>query len=153
MAEMMSTYLANYIAGTGSLKAAFSTTMELRIYTGTVPATADAAVSPATVLCVVKTAVGANNPYLQFAAPVAGLLSQTNTETWIGTNAGSTASASFYRLVKHADVDGADDGSTTPRIQGSIGTSNADMLVGSVSIAGSGGTLPVNVFNQQVQPN
>ena len=152
MAEMMSTYLANYIAGTGSLKAAFSTTMELRIYTGTVPATADAAVTPATVLCVVKTAVGANNPYLQFAAAVAGLLSQTSTETWIGTNTGSTANASFYRLVVHADADSADT-TTYPRIQGTIGTSNADMLVGSVSIAGSGGTLPVNVFNQQVQPN
>lgn len=149
--EQLSTGLCNSLLATGSLKAAF-TNMVIRIFAGAVPATADADATGNTVICDVKTAVGSNTPYLTFGTASGGAIAINSTETWVGTNTGALGTAAFYRVVGFSDGNGSSTSSA--RIQGTIGvTGSADMIVGSVSVAGSGGTFPVTLFTQSIVPS
>jgi len=108
----------------------------LRIYTGTEPATADAAIAVGnTLLCTVTN--DATGTGVTFAAPVAGVLSKTSSETWRGVNA-ATGTASFFRYSTLADA-GASS-TTIPRIQGTVGVSGSDLLVDSVSFTSAAST-------------
>jgi hypothetical protein len=145
MAEKMSTGLCQYMMQTGSFKAAF-TNMELRIYGGTVPATADAAPASPTPICVVKN----GGSYATFGTATAGVVTINLTETWTGTNA-SSATATFYRLVSNADAN--DSSATSPRVQGTIGTTGGfDMNVGSAALVNAA-TFTVNTFTQSLIPS
>jgi hypothetical protein len=141
--EQMSTKLCNSMLDTGSLKAAF-TNMELRIYSGTIPASADAAIT-GTKIAVVKN--GAS--YATFGTASGGVIGINSTETWSDTSAVGGV-ATHYRLVSHADDDGA-TGSTYPRIQGTVGVGGSDMNVGNTTIT-AGTAFPVNTFNQALIP-
>ena len=145
MSEKMSTGLANYLlAGGGDLKTAFATG-EIRIYSGTPPATSDAALSGNTLLCTVKNGTAA----LTFGTASGGVMAKTGTETWSGTNA-ATGTASFYRLVNSAD-----DGTLSTslkRIQGTIGAGGADLNVGSVALV-SAAVFTINYFTQAFVPS
>lgn len=89
----------------------------LKIYGGTVPATADAALGAATLLCTIS--VNSTGTGITLAAtPVAGVLQKNGSEIWSGVNA-ATGTASFYRFVAAADSGAAS--TTEPRIQGTVG--------------------------------
>jgi hypothetical protein len=89
----------------------------IRIYGGTVPADANAALGSATLLCEVS--VGGTGTGVTFeATPVDGALVKTAAETWSGTNV-ATGTATFWRLVASAD-----DGTLSTvaeRVQGTFG--------------------------------
>jgi len=150
MAEKMSTGLCNMlmggVTGHGDLKTIVDSNFKLMIYAGTVPATADAALGGATLLCTVS---NGGSAVTMDTAAAAGVLAKNTGETWSGTNA-ATGTATFYRFQKTAD-DGLSS-AVEPRIQGTIGTGGADMNVGSTSLV-SAATFTVNYFTQALVPS
>lgn len=106
---------------------------KLRIYSGTQPATADAALSGNTLL--------AELTFNATSAPAAsgGLL--TFNAITSDTNADNTGTASFFRALKS-------DG-TTVVMDGTVGTSSANMIIASVSIS-SGQTVSCSSFTHDV---
>lgn len=124
------------ITFTDTLKAAMLNEIEtnigasakLRIYSGTPPANAGAALSGNTVL--VDIPLGSD----YFATTSNGVL--TKTGTWQDTSADATGTATFFRILTSADV---------ARIQGTVGTSGADLNLSSTSIT-SGGTVTITGF-------
>jgi len=102
----------------------------LRIYSGSAPATANAALSGNTLLAELamsSTAFG--------AAAGTGTVTKTANAISSDTSADATGTATFFRIYKS-------DG-TTCRVQGSVGTSGADLNLNSTSIT-SGGTVAVS---------
>jgi hypothetical protein len=128
-----STGLRNDMLDTGSLKSVLDDGV-MRIYAGTVPATADAAIGGATLLCEITDndqGLGAGQGIDFEAAAVDGVLSKETTQIWSGTNA-ATGTASFFRIETQAD-----DGSSSTslqRIQGTVATSGADLNLASTSL-------------------
>src|ERR1017187_1857996 len=103
MAEKMSTYLCNYLLATGGIRQVFNlaNSTELRILTGAVPASADAA-QTGTVAALV---LGTGTAYLSFAASAAAGVLAKEAAVWEdagGSNAGGVAT--YYRLVQHGDA-------------------------------------------------
>lgn len=92
--------------------------MELRIYAGTLPADADAAIGSATLLVTIKNGASA----LTWDNPAAGIISKPAGETWSGT-AVATGTAVFGRFVVAADTDALS--TTAARIQGDVSTIGA----------------------------
>ena len=129
MSAKASTGLRNGMLDSGSLKSQLDAGF-IKLYNGTVPATADAAIGGATLLCTLSinsTGVGIN-----FDTTATGdVLSKAPGEIWSGTNAAS-GTATFYRHVAAAD-----DGTlstTSPRLQGTIAVAGADMNLSSVAL-------------------
>lgn len=132
MAQKLSTKLRTDLLDNCSLKDAF-TSMELRVYTGAVPATADAGAGTHA-----SGVIAATCAAVAFDTAALGVMSKSG--TWAdtsGTNNGGTIT--YYRLVSHADDDTADNSGTTwPRIQGTVGMTGGgqyDMVVGTNVIA------------------
>ena len=120
----------------------------IKIYAGTVPATADASIGSATLLCTVSNASGGTG-LLWEAASVGGVLAKKVSETWSGTNvAGGTAT--FFRLVAAGDTAGAS--TTEARIQGTIAAGGADMNLGTTLLVNAA-TFTVNYFTQALVPS
>lgn len=121
MAFHISTGLAESIMGGSSIK----DTMDLGfidIYSGTVPANADASIGAATLLCRVSlnsTATGLT--LLQDGR----FLRKPPADVWSGTNA-ATGTATFYRQVLTGDTGALS--STDERIQGTVGLTNASEM-------------------------
>lgn len=145
--SIKSTGLANYIATTGSLKAALDGGF-LLLFSGPVPATADEAVDASSVmLC--KISVGGNGTTgLTFATPASGgILSKTASETWQGTVA-ATGTATFWRFCAAGDA-GMAASSTIARLQGTVGTTVAsEGVLSSVDLV-SGNTQDIGLFQVQ----
>lgn len=130
----------------------------LYIYAGTVPADADAALDMTVTTGVhtqlVKVAadavpVDAGVTGLQFAAAAsAGAIAKLASQTWAGVvhfigkdqaQAGvGPLTATFFRFCSAADNGQGIGGASTPRIQGTIGTSGTDLIVSSVSLSDNG---------------
>ena len=114
----------------------------LRIYSGPVPATADAVLSGATLL--VEISDNDTGTSLAFeAAAVDGALSKLSSQVWSGT-CGASGTASFYRLVDSAD-DGTESTSAV-RVQGSIGVAGADMNISNPTLVALA-LQPVDYFS------
>ena len=128
--EKMSLALCNLLLDTNPLKTIFNTA-RIRIYDGVVPATADAALFGNTLLAEVAVGGGA---LTWEAAASGGVLSKETTDTWEDTSCNATGTATFYRLVNSADAGGAGTATTTPRIQGTVGTGGADMNLGTTAL-------------------
>lgn len=132
----------------GSLRDIFKKGV-LRIYSGSQPSSADAAYG-ATLLCSISIAsgafvAGAVANGLEFGAAAAGVLAK-GSEVWSGTCV-ATGTAGWFRLMANtADASGLDSGYLYPRIDGSIGTSGADLNMGSTSLT-SGATLTIDTFS------
>ncbi len=129
MSVKASTGLRNGMLDSGSLKSQLDAGF-IKFYGGTVPATADAALGGATLLCTLSinsTGVGIN-----FDTTATGdVISKAPGEIWSGTNAAS-GTATFYRHVAAAD-----DGTlstTAPRLQGTIAVVGADINLSSVAL-------------------
>lgn len=120
---------------TGAVATQINGLMKLFIYKGTVPTHAYDAIGSATLMVTVSNAGSAIN---MDDPAVDGVLSKDPGETWDdngGGVGGGGGVATFYRLQKTADDGTADNGDgTRPRVQGTIGTSNADMLLGNTTL-------------------
>jgi hypothetical protein len=90
----------------------------IRIYDGTQPATADTAISTQVLLAELRFGSTA------FGAAVAGVI--TANAITSDSDADATGTATWYRLLKS-------DG-TTPVLDGSVGTSSANLIVATTSI-------------------
>lgn len=132
MAIKASTGTRNYLLDTGSLKAAFNLGF-IKIYAGTVPATADASIGAATLLCTISVNGGGTGLTMEASAD-SGVLEKNASETWQGTNA-ATGTATFYRHVAPGDT-GASS-TTERRLQGTVGLAGADMNLSDVDLTAS----------------
>ena len=117
--------------------------MELRIYAGTLPADADAAIGGATLLVTIKDGAYA----LTWDNPVDGIISKPAGETWSGT-AVATNTATFGRFVVAADTDTLS--TTAVRIQGDVATIGAFINLDNPAMV-SGAVQTVNSA-QLIQP-
>ena len=138
-----STGLRNKLMDTGSMKSIFAASF-LKIYSGAVPADADAAVT-GTLLCTISIASGGTGVNFATSA-VSGVLSKLGSETWSGVNA-ATGTATYYRHVAAGD-----DGTlstTQARIQGSVATVGGDMNLASTALT-SGATQTVDYYSVTV---
>lgn len=131
MAIKSSTGLRNKVLDTGPLRTVLANGF-IKIYSGTVPATADEAISGANTL-LTTISVGGAGTGLTFATTAAsGTIVKNAAETWQGTNAASGV-ATFYRHVTASDT-GASSTSEA-RIQGTIGLAGTDMVLSSTTLA------------------
>lgn len=142
MSLKASTGLRNALLVTGSLKSRLDGGF-LKIYSNAVaaPATADAAIpGGAVLLCTIS--VNSTGTGITMAATATdGVVEKTAAETWSGVNA-ATGTASWYRHVGSAD-----DGTlstTQPRLQGSVGTTAADLILASVALTNAQTTTVPN---------
>ena len=123
MTTIASTGLCNKLLDTGSLRTILSGGF-VHIYAGTIPATADASIGAATLLCTLTESGDGTTGLTLEAAAVDGTISKTTTEVWSGTNVAGGVAA-FYRHVAVGDT-GASS-TTQARLQGDVKTANGAM--------------------------
>lgn len=134
MTVRLSTALRTALAGSTGFAATFANGI-IEIYTGTQPATADAAVA-GTLLGTVTLASGAFTPGvatngLTFASAANGAVSKSGVWSFNGVAAGT---AGWFRLKGNA-VDAGALSTTLPRLDGSVATSGADLNLSNIVIA------------------
>ena len=127
MAVKVSTGLRNALLDSSSLKGILDGGF-LDIYSGTIPATADDALTGATLLCRVSN--GGSGLTFDTNA-VGGVLSKNPSEVWQGLNTASGV-ASFFRFVSASDTGAASD--TEKRIQGTVAVLGADLNISNTSL-------------------
>lgn len=143
MALKLSTGLRDYIAATGSLRAALNSGF-IKIYSGTPPASANAALGSAginTLLVTISDNAGADGLTFE-ATPADGVLSKTIGQTWKGVVA-SSGLATFFRWVMTGD-DGLASTSAI-RMQGDVATLNAELNLANPNLV-STAEQPINHF-------
>jgi len=131
----------------GSFKDVFHDSV-LKIYSGSQPTEADDAVA-GTLLVTVTVSAGAFvaaafDNGLEFGAAALGVIAKAAAETWQGAAAAS-GTAGWFRLCANPTDAGAES-LTLPRLDGSIGTSGADLNLSSTSIT-SGQTYTIDTFS------
>ena len=116
------------VARGGALKDIFHDAI-LNIYSGTQPADPDTAVSGTKLLAITVDAgafvAGAFDNGLEFGAAALGVIAKAAGETWQGTGI-AAGTAGWFRLSANPTDDGSAS-TTLPRIDGSVGTSGADL--------------------------
>lgn len=130
MSLKTSTGLRNAMLDTGSFKSIMDT-CTLKIYSGTEPATADAALAGNTLLSEIFLNNDGATGLTFEAAAVAGVINKASAETWEGTNA-AAGTASFYRLELAADTQALS--TTEKRVQGTVAVTGAELNITSVSL-------------------
>ena len=153
MTVRLSTGLRNAMVGLTGFGTTFSQGV-INIYSGPQPLSADNAVT-GTLLCTVTKdgaafAFGAPTNGLAFDPPVAGVVSKAAADTWkaVGLAAGT---AGWFRLMGNA-ADSLGASTTLPRLDGSIGTSGADLNLSNIAIAvGAPNTVDVFSFTLPAQ--
>lgn len=130
MALKASMGLRNHALAVGSVKNAIDGKI-IDIYSGTVPATADDAVSgDAVLLCVISES--STGTGITWESPATdGVLLKTPAETWSGVNLASGV-ATWFRIT--ADADAGDASTTEIRIQGTVAQSGGDMNISNTSL-------------------
>ncbi|WP_447593523.1 hypothetical protein [Aquipseudomonas campi] len=129
MGMKISTALAKGVLDTGSFKGML-TGMRLKIYSGTEPATADAALGSAVLLCTIT--VDDAGDALSFEAnAVQNVLEKNSSEVWRGT-CGATGTASFCRLELSSDT--GNSSSTEVRLQGDVGIAGRFLNISSTAL-------------------
>jgi hypothetical protein len=148
MAQKMSTGLCNALLGGSAGLAELFDLGFVKLYSGAVPATADASIGAA----VEQVVVGAPGPGtgVTFDTPaVAGVLSKAAAETWEGT-VGAGGLVTFYRLVQPGDTGVLS--TTEVRIQGTIGMGGSDMNLGDTTLIAAA-PFVLNYFTQSLVPS
>lgn len=135
-----STGLRNHLLVTGSLKSALDGKI-IKIYSGTEPATADADIGSAVLLCTISVD-GTGTGVTMDSTAVAGQVTKNPSEVWIGDILVS-GTASFFRMCTSADSNGAS--STAIRLQGTVGLVGTDLEFGNVTFT-SGDARRLNYF-------
>jgi hypothetical protein len=138
MALKLSTGLRDGMLDTSPFKTLMDAS-RLKLYSGAAPATADDAEGS----LVVSIGSDAGDTHCHFlAAAVSGVLSKA-ADIWSGV-ASATATVSHFRLVVNTDTGVLS--TTEIRMQGTVGTSGADLNMSSVSLQ-SGATQTIDTFN------
>lgn len=128
MTYKVSTGLRNQMLVSGSLRAALLNG-KIRVFTGSEPASADAA-ETGTLLCVIdKNGAGAG--FSMDTTAVDGIVAKVVADVLKGTNL-ATGTAGYYRHVGASDTGAAS--TTEPRVQGRVSTSGAEMNLGSTAL-------------------
>lgn len=128
MSYQLSTGLRNHMMDTGSFKAALADGF-IKIYSGPPPATADMAPT-GTLLCIISDNGTGTGLDLEAAAS-SGTLDKEPTQVWKGTNV-ATGTAGYFRYAENTDDNSVS--TTKKRLQGTIGTSGADLNLTSVNL-------------------
>ena len=153
MTVRLSTGLRNKLAGTTGFGSSFADGV-IYIYSGPQPLSADNAVS-GTLLGIVSQdglpfTFGSTTNGLNFDAPVAGVVQKAVADVWKfdGIAAGT---AGWFRLMANA-VDNLGSSTTLVRMDGSVGTSGADLNLSQISVAiGAPNTIDVFQFTVPAQ--
>lgn len=140
MNEKLSTGLVTALMGNSGMREAL-TGMHLYIYAGAEPASADASIGAATLLC--DLSGNGDGSALAFdAAPADGILLKDATQAWQGTNlAGGTAT--FFRIATPADTGALS--TTAVRIQGDVAVIGGNLNISSTTLT-SGAPQTVEYF-------
>lgn len=129
MTMKISTALAKGMLDAGSLKSLLAG-MKLHIYAGTEPASADASLGAALLLCTVT--VDDSGTALSFnASAVSNVIEKNSSETWQGTVINS-GTASFCRL--NLDSDTGTASTTQVRLQGDVGVAGRFLNLSNVGL-------------------
>ncbi|RZL88830.1 MAG: hypothetical protein EOP82_21680 [Variovorax sp.] len=128
MTLKVSTGLRNAMLDTQSLKTALALGF-IKLYSGAVPATADAAVT-GTLLTTIS--VNSTGTGLSLATAAASGTIAKASEVWSGVNA-ATGTATYFRFIAATGDDGTLS-TTQKRLQGTVGTSGADLNLSSVNL-------------------
>lgn len=148
MAERLSTGLRNYVLGTGSWKGAFANACGA-FYSGAQPESADSA-ETGTLLGYLTLDGGDFTPGsatngLNFDTPASGSMDIPSGAVWKATGLAAAGSSGtnigYFRLYANARVTGAS--TTSVRLDLSVGTSGADINLGSTLIK-TGQTLTID---------
>lgn len=124
-----STGLRDFLLSTGSLRGALDGTV-LRIYSGPVPVSADAALVGNTLLCVI-TKDGDGESGLTLAPEAGGgQITKNSSEVWEGAVL-ANGEATFFRQEFLADA--GDASSSAIRLQGTVGVVGEDMNLSSTN--------------------
>jgi len=132
MALKFSTGFKDAVLYTGSVKGTFDDGY-ITIYSGAIPADADASIGAAVALVTYSdngAALGAGNGLDLEAAAVAGAISKASAQIWKGT-AGASGTGAFFRYEQLVDSGSAS--TTEIRIQGTVGGGGADLFVTSTT--------------------
>lgn len=124
-----STGLRNYMLATGSFKAALTGSV-VKIYSGTAPASADAAIPSGAVLLLTYSLNGTGAGLSFDSSAADGTLQKNPAEVWQGVIAAS-GTPSFFRMQQPTD-DGSDSVALN-RLQGTVGIQDADMVVSNMT--------------------
>lgn len=124
MTVKLSTGFRQGLAITGSLKELLDNGL-IRIYSGAIPASADASLGAAVLMNEIS-AGGGGTPVTWEAAAPGGVLSKTVAENWTG-NIIVGGDPTFFRYVLAADA--GDASSSAVRIQGTAGVLGSDMFI------------------------
>jgi hypothetical protein len=131
MALKFSTGFRDALLDTNDLKTLFDGGF-IKVYSGTVPANADAATTGATELVeYTEDDDGSTGLNLDSAAS-GGAIAKDPAQTWSGT-AGASGTATFWRYEQSGDTGNAS--TTELRIQGTIGGAGADLFVSSTTFS------------------
>lgn len=136
MALSYSTPLKNNLLDNGSLKSEFDDGY-IKVYAGTIPADADAALGGATLLVTYSDndqGEGAGQGLDLDSAASGGAIAKDPAQTWSGTSV-AAGTATFWRYVRSGDA--GNTATTEVRMQGTIGGAGADLFVQSTSFANS----------------
>lgn len=137
----LSTGLRDHLLATGDFQSGVDGGV-IYIYSGTEPATADAALSGNTLLCVISNnATGSG--ITMAATPASGVLGKNAAEVWRGLIVAS-GTPTFYRFAGLTDSGLLS--TTEKRMQGSIGTVNADLIFSNTNFV-SGNYRQIDSFN------
>lgn len=132
MAIKVSTGLATYLMVTGSAKEALDLGF-IKVYSGTEPATADAATTGTLLWTISLTGTGTGLTYDTTAVATSEgvALVKPSAATWSGATTAGTAG--YWRAVGSADTGVLS--TTQPRVQGTCGsTAGADMYMSSTTL-------------------
>lgn len=140
----LSTALREAIAVTGSLRSALNNGY-LRLYSGAVPASADAALGSATLLNEITVGGLGTALTLEPTAPD-GVVTKSAAETWVGLNL-VAGTPTFFRWVLAADA--GDLSTTAVRLQGTAGVLGSDMFIAALPLV-EGAPQSVAVFQLTV---
>lgn len=137
----ISTGLRTAILDSATLRTAMALG-KIKIYSGTPPTTADAAIDVSnTLLSQVSNASSATG--LTLGPATAGLIAKSAGEVWSGINVAGGV-ATFYRHVTPADTGALS--TTEARVQGLIATSGAELNLTSVTLA-NGATQTIDFYS------
>ena len=140
MTLKVSTGLRNELLSGDSLKGLLDLGF-IKIYAGTVPADADAALGAATLLCTIS--VNSTGTGISFdTAAAGGTLAKAPAQVWSGVNV-AAGTATFYRHVASTDTGAAS--STEVRIQGAVAVAGAEMNLSSVALT-NGATQTLDYY-------
>lgn len=144
----LSTKLRDNLAGTTGFAATFANGV-IDIYSGSQPASADAAVTGTLLGRVTLNSgaftAGVATNGLTFGAPSGGVVAKTGVWSFNGVAAGT---AGWFRLKGNA-LDSDALSTTLPRVDGSIATSGADMNLSNIAIA-IGAPNTIDSFSFQI---